>query len=183
MGFHRVRSHAVILALGILAGCKGQIVSGSPGTGGSTGIGTGTGGTGDTGAGTTTGSGGDGTASVLNLKGSPQYFRFVRLSNAQWGRAVQDVLKLPAASGLEASFQGAVIGTTDFSNNELVLDVNQESWAGFQTAAETLAAQVTATDAALAKVYSGTDPAGFITTLGRRVYRRPLTTAEQATYT
>jgi hypothetical protein len=96
---------------------------------------------------------------------------------------VQDVLKLDAPSGLEQSFQGAVIGTTDFSNNELVLDVNQESWASFQTAAETLAAQVTATDAALAKVYSGTDPAGFITTLGRRVYRRPLTTAEQATYT
>ena len=183
MGFQLVRSHAVILALGILAGCTGRIVSGSSGTGGSVGIGTGTGGTGDTGSGGTTGSGGDGTASVLNLKGSPQYFRFVRLSNAQWGRAVQDVLKLDAPSGLEQSFQGAVIGTTDFSNNELVLDVNQESWASFQTAAETLAAQVTATDAALAKVYSGTDPAGFITTLGRRVYRRPLTTAEQATYT
>src|SRR3954465_2599820 len=183
MGFQLVRSHAVILALGILAGCKGQIVSGSSGTGGSGAIGTGTGGTGDTGTGGSTGSGGDGTASVLNLKGSPQYFRFVRLSNAQWGRAVQDVLKLDAPSGLEQSFQAAVIGTTDFSNNELVLNVNQESWAGFQTAAETLAAQVTATDAALAKVYSGTDPAGFITTLGRRVYRRPLTTAEQATYT
>ena len=41
---------------------------------------------------------------------------------------------------------------------------------------------MTATDAALAKVYSGTDPAGFITTLGRRAYRRPLTTAEQSTY-
>src|SRR4029077_15984997 len=54
--------------------------------------------------------------------------------------------------------------------------------AGFQTAAETLAAQVTATDAALAKVYTGTDPAGLITTLGRRAYRRPLTTAEQSTY-
>src|SRR3954464_6668591 len=187
MGSQLVRSHAVILAIGMFAGCTGRIVGGSSGSGGSVGIGTGTGGTGGTGdtgsGGTTTGSGGDGTASVLNLKGSPQYFRFVRLSNAQWGRAVQDVLKLPAASGLEQSFQGAVIGTTDFSNNELVLDVNQESWAGFQTAAETLAAQVTATDAALAKVYSGTDPAGFITTLGRRVYRRPLTTAEQATYT
>jgi hypothetical protein len=183
MGFQLVRSHAVVLAIGMLAGCSGRIVGGSSGTGGSVGIGTGTGGTGDTGAGGTTGTGGDGTASVLNLKGSPQYFRFVRLSNSQWGRAVQDVLKLDAPSGLEQSFQGAVIGTTDFSNNELVLDVNQESWASFQTAAETLAAQVTATDAALAKVYSGTDPAGFITTLGRRVYRRPLTTAEQATYT
>jgi uncharacterized protein DUF1592/uncharacterized protein DUF1588/uncharacterized protein DUF1595/uncharacterized protein DUF1585/uncharacterized protein DUF1587 len=181
MGFQLVRSRAVVLAIGMLAGCTGKIVGGSSGTGGSVGIGTG--GTGNTGSGATTGSGGDGTASVLNLNGSPQYFRFVRLTNSQWGRAVQDVLKLDSPSGLEQSFQSAVIGTTDFSNNELVLDVNQESWASFQTAAETLAAQVTATDAALAKVYSGTDPAGFITTLGRRVYRRPLTTAEQSTYT
>jgi hypothetical protein len=183
MGFQLVRSHAVILAIGMLGGCTGRIVGGSSGTGGSVGIGTGAGGTGSTGSGATTGGGGDGTASVLNLNGSPQYYRFVRLTNSQWGRAVQDVLKLDSPYGLEQSFQSAVIGTTDFSNNELVLDVNQESWASFQTAAETLAAQVTATDAALAKVYSGTDPAGFITTLGRRVYRRPLTTAEQATYT
>ena len=95
---------------------------------------------------------------------------------------MQDVLKLPAPSGLEPNFQAAVTGTTDFSNNELVLDVNQRSWADFQSAAETLAAQVTATDAALAKVYSGTDAAGFISTLGRRAYRRPLTAAEQSTY-
>src|SRR3982751_7091053 len=117
MGSQLVRSHAVILAIGMFAGCTGRIVGGSSGSGGSVGIGTGTGGTGGTGdtgsGGTTTGSGGDGTASVLNLKGSPQYFRFVRLSNAQWGRAVQDVLKLPAPSGLEQSFQSAVIGTTD----------------------------------------------------------------------
>jgi hypothetical protein len=119
---------------------------------------------------------------VLDLTGSPQYFRLVRLTNAQWGRAVQDVLKLASPSGLEANFQAAVTGTTDFSNNELVLDVNQRSWGDFQAAAETLAAQVTATDAALAKVYTGTDAAGFITTLGRRAYRRPLTTAEQSAY-
>ena len=180
MGFQLVRSRAVILALGMLAGCTGQIVAGS--SGGGAAVGTGTGGTGGTGS-ATTGSGGDGSASTLNLNGSPQYYRFVRLTNSQWGRAVQDVLNLASPSGLEQSFQSAVIGTTAFSNNELVLDVNQESWASFQTAAETLAAQVTATDTALAKVYSGTDPTGFITTLGRRVYRRPLTTAEQSAYT
>ena len=179
MGFQLVRSRAVILAIGMLGGCTGRIVAGSSGTGGSVGIGTGTGGTGSA----TTGSGGDGLASVLDLNGSPQYYRFVRLTNSQWGRAVQDVLNLASPSGLELSFQSAVTGTTAFSNNELVLDVTQESWASFQSAAETLAAQVTATDAALANVYSGTDPAGFITTLGRRVYRRPLTSAEQAAYT
>jgi hypothetical protein len=120
---------------------------------------------------------------MLNLTGAPQYYRLVRLTNAQWARAVQDVLKLTAPSGLEQDFQPAVVGTTDFSNNELVLDVSQRAWSDFQTAAETLAAQVTATDAALARVYSGTDAAGFITTLGRRAYRRPLTAAEQSAYT
>ena len=120
---------------------------------------------------------------ALNLEGSPKYYSLVRLTNAQWARAVQDVLHLDAPSGLEQNFQSPVIGTTDFSNNELVLDVNQESWASFQSAAEALATQVTATDAALAKVYGGTDAAGLIQALGRRVYRRPLTQSEQANYT
>jgi hypothetical protein len=119
---------------------------------------------------------------TLNLEGSPRYFSFVRLTNAQWARAVQDVLHLDAPSGLEQSFQNPVIGTTDFSNNELLLDVNQESWASFQSAAEALADQVTVTDSALAKVYNGTDAAGFIQTLGRRVYRRALTGTEQTSY-
>jgi len=119
---------------------------------------------------------------TLNLSGSPQYYRVVRLTNSQWAHAVQDILNLSAPSGLEQNFQGPVIGTTDFSNNELLLDVNQAAWSNFQTAAETLAAQVTASDSALAKVYSGTDAAGFISTFGRRAYRRPLTSAEQSKY-
>ena len=71
---------------------------------------------------------------------------------------------------------------TAFTNNELVLGFGSRNWQDYQSAAETLAAQVTATDAALAKVYSGTDPAGLITTLGRRAHRRPLTAAEQSAY-
>src|SRR5437764_13126584 len=101
MGFQLVRSRAVVLAIGMLAGCTGKIVGGSPGGGGSVPIGTGTGGTGST----TTGTGGDGFASVLNLNGSPQYFRFVRLSNSQSARAVQDVLKLDTPPALEQSCQ------------------------------------------------------------------------------
>jgi hypothetical protein len=181
MRLQTVSAGAVILALGVLAGCTGRIGDGSSGAAGVPGTppGSGAGGNGSPGAG---GGGGAVSAPAINLNGSPQYYRFVRLANSQWGRAVQDVLKLTSPSGLEQGFQSAVIGTTDFSNNELVLDITQESWASFQTAAETLAAQVTATDAALATVYSGTDPAGLITTLGRRAYRRPLTTAEQSTY-
>jgi hypothetical protein len=133
-------------------------------------------------AGATGAAGSTAIPTQINLSGSPQYHRYVRLTNAQWARAVQDVLKLTAPSGLEQSFQPAVVGTTDFSNNELVLDVSQRAWSDYQSAAETLAAQVTATDAALRPAYSGTDAAGLISTLGRRAYRRPLTAAETSTY-
>jgi len=165
---------AASLAIAILAGCTAQI----DGSHGGTGAGSGTA------IGPMNGSAGSSASmpGTLNLDGSPQYSRVIRLTNAQWGLAVRDVLKLSAPSGLEQNFQSPVIGTTDFSNNELVLNVNQESWSDFQDAAEKLAAQVTASDAALAQVYSGTDAAGFIQTVGRRAYRRPLTQAEQATY-
>jgi hypothetical protein len=114
----------------------------------------------------------------IDLRGAPLYLRVVRLTNEQWARAVQDLLRLPAASGLEKSFASAVRGTTSFTNNELVLDVTPRSSADFQAAAEVLAAEATASDEALARVYAGTDEAGFIATFGRRVYRRPLTPAE-----
>jgi len=118
---------------------------------------------------------------MLNLNGSPKYYRVVRLSNSQWAQAIQTVLNVPSG-GVEQNFETPVSGTTDFSNNELVLGFDSRNWQDFQAAAESLAAQLTATDAALAKVYTGTDPAGFIAALGRRAYRRPLTTAEQSTY-
>jgi len=118
----------------------------------------------------------------IDLTGSPQYYRVVRLTNAQWAQSVQDILNLPEPSGLEAHFQTPVAGTTDFSNNELLLDVNQRSWADFQAAAETLAEQVTASADALARVYPDTDSEGFIRTLGRRVYRRPLSNSEVSAY-
>jgi hypothetical protein len=119
----------------------------------------------------------------LNLEGAPKYYRFVRLTNSQWANSVQEVLQLAAPSGLEQAFAAPASGVTDFSNNELLLDVNARDWADFQAAAEALAEQVTASDDALAAVYPGTDAAGFIKTVGRRAYRRPLTAAEVSTYT
>ncbi|MES1174200.1 MAG: DUF1592 domain-containing protein [Myxococcales bacterium] len=165
---------------GDVNGASPAVAGSAPASGGALGSGGGGGlpGTGGAGA-----SGGSTTALGIDLPGDPKYYRFVRLSNAQWAHAVQDILKLDAPSGLESGFENAVSGTTDFSNNELLLDVNPRSWGDFQTAAETLAAQVTASDATLAKTYAGTDSAGFIQTLGRRVYRRPLTASETAAYT
>lgn len=195
------------LTLGMIAclsatACTGTVeepdgTPGNPttGTGGTIGGGTGTGGsltppsgTGGTGGSITTPTGSGGattptTPATLNLKGSPKYLRFVRLTNEQWANSVKEVLALTTPTAdLMGGLQAAVSGTTDFTNNELVLDVDDRASQDFQKIIETLAAQVTATDAALAKVYNGTDAAGFINTVGRRAYRRPLTAAEKTTY-
>ena len=114
----------------------------------------------------------------------PKYYRFVRLTNDQWANSVRELLKLPAPSPLASNFPTTVAGANDFDNNELLLDVSSRLWSDYQAAAETLAAQVTTTDAALKTVYSGTqDAASFIQAFGRRAYRRPLTAAEVTTYT
>jgi hypothetical protein len=127
--------------------------------------------------------GGSGDLPSINLAGEPKYFRFVRLTNSQWAKSVQEVLKLAQPSGLEAGFSAPVSGITDFSNNELLLDVDGRNWSELQAAAEALAEQVTASDDALAAVYPGTDATGFVQTVGRRAFRRPLTALEVDEYT
>ncbi len=121
-------------------------------------------------------------AGKLNLKGSPSYFRVLRLTNEQWTNSVQTVLGLASPPTMAEAFQNAVSGTTDFTNNELVLDIDSRGWSDYQAAAEALAAQVAANATLLSKLYSGSDGAGFIAAMGRRIYRRPLTTAETASY-
>src|SRR3569623_1738656 len=193
MKLPRVRASRAILSLGLLAGCTGQIgdaggdtgnlsgahsggAVGSTGTGGSGGArpsGTGAGGAPSDGAGgTPSGSGGSpmGQAGSLDLSGSPKYYRVIRLTNAQWAAAVQTVLNI-SAGGLEQNFESPVYGMTAFSNIELVLGFDSRNWQDYQSAAEALATQVTASASAQAKVYSGTDAAGLITPVGRGAYR------------
>jgi hypothetical protein len=183
-----------LAAFTVLTGCSGTLGGGGKGDGtgssnpnGSGGLGNaGNGSGGGPGGGTSGATGASGSSTIamgIDLPGEPKYYRFVRLTNEQWAASVRDVLKLAQPSGLEANFQQAVAGATDFSNNELLLDVNQRGWGDYQAAAERLAEQVTASDAALASVYAGTDAAGFIAAVGRRAYRRPLTPAEVTTYT
>jgi hypothetical protein len=122
------------------------------------------------------------SAAKLNLVGSPNYYRVVRLTNEQWTNSVQGVLGLSSPPTHAEAFQSAVSGTTDFTNNELVLAVDSRGWSDYQAAAEALAAQVTADPSLLSQLYSGTDGAGFIARVGRRAYRRPLTPAEVTAY-
>ncbi|HTU61199.1 MAG TPA: DUF1592 domain-containing protein, partial [Polyangiales bacterium] len=114
----------------------------------------------------------------LNLAGSPQYFRVIALTKNQWRNSVRDILGLTTPPASAQAFQDAVSGTTDFTNNELVLDVDSRSWSDYQAAAEEVAHMVTADDAILGELYAGTDGSGFIASVGRRLFRRPLTAAE-----
>jgi hypothetical protein len=121
-------------------------------------------------------------AGKLNMKGSPAFYRVLRLTNEQWTNSVRSVLNLASPPAMAEGFQNAVSGTTDFTNNELVLDIDSRAWSDYQAAAEALAAQVAADPNQLSKIYAGMDGAGFIAALGRRVYRRPLTAEEAASY-
>ena len=180
-----------VLALAVAAAaCTANISGpGSDGPNGTDGSNGPNGGPGSNGGGGLTPGGGGSPGSLpagangkLNLKGSPAYYRVVRLTNDQWTNSVQSLLNLPSAPTQAESFQNAVSGTTDFTNNELVLDVDSRGWSDFQAAAEALAKQVTSDAGLLGKLYSGTDGTGFISTVGRRIYRRPLTTDEAAAY-
>ena len=149
---------------GAIAGCTSGIAAdpgvgagNAPAGGGSSGM-VGTPGGGAGGLGSTS----SGTPLGLNLKGSPAFYRVMRLTNDQWTNSVQTVLALPSPPTLASTFADTVSGTTDFKNNELLLDIDNRGWSDFQTAAEALATQVTSDSAQLNKLYSGTDAAGFI---------------------
>ena len=184
LGTRRLTSWSTVALLAAgLAGCgatthgKNGDVPGPDGSGASAGEAS-VGGRGGSGGAAGGSAGVSTTALGVTFDGHPQYFRFVRLTNAQWAASVQEVLHLAEPSALAAGFEAPVTGTTDFSNNELLLDVDSVKWTQFQAAAEALAAQVTASDAALVAVYPGTDAEGFIQAVGRRAYRRPLTATE-----
>jgi len=182
--FSRRRWPIPVLALGaMVTACTGQIRGGNPfrsktdpgtvnGSGATTGSGTvnGSGGTG--GSGTTTGSGTtNGTATTLLAP------RVRRLSNNEYDRSVQSLLL--TTQRLAADF------APDTRQNDFTVNTAQTVdpvLAGqYQAAAETLAHEaVTVRLGSL--VPCGTQDeacAGqFITSFGRRAYRRPLTNSE-----
>jgi hypothetical protein len=139
------------------------------------------------GIGATGGTGAGGSAAVppsgIDLRGSPVHYRVVRLTPDQWEASVRDLLLLPALPGLTASFAPDPSNGM-FTNNERSLFVTSDLRTDFQRGAETLATQVAGDAAALARVTGGSmDKTAFVTTFGRRVFRRPLTSAEVTTYT
>ena len=116
------------------------------------------------------------------LDGTPFYTRVPRLTVSQWEHAVTDILRFTESHDLSREFLRPVKGLTDFDNNEKVLFVDAPNFLDFETGAEAAAALATGSDAALAALYEGDDAAGFVRTVGRRAFRRPLTDAEEAAY-
>jgi hypothetical protein len=129
-----------------------------------------------------TGTGGTWSALPLRANGHPIYTRVQRLTNSQYEHAVTDILGFDAPANLAENFQEPIQGATDFTNNELVLDVGEREVIDYEAASEAAAALATGSDEALEALYAGTDPEGFVQSFGRRAFRRPLTSEEQAKY-
>ena len=186
---------------GLVASCTGAIgdTNGTPGTGATTGVGTGTAGSGTGTAGTSP----SGVRRRDRIRGSNRdrpgraacpprpawsstarqsFSRYVRLTHEQWENSVRDLLQLPALPGLSVTFTGDPPGG-NFSNNERRLFMTSGLWSDYETAAETLSQQVARDATALSRVTGGTTVAAtFIRNFGRRAYRRDLTAAEETTY-
>lgn len=113
---------------------------------------------------------------------------FPRLSHDQWENTVRDLFYLDAAPGLSSTFTGDPLGGL-FDNNAEVMLVAASHWGDYQSAAEDISELVTGDQALLEKILPAdlpTDPAeaarAWITSFGKRAYRRPLTDDEVARY-
>jgi hypothetical protein len=169
-----VMSLCAIVSLGV--GCTGNISSGQPGPGGSNAAGAGQG---------TAGQSGDPYAVPATPPASVlvQAPRLARLSRLQWSNSVRDLLKLTDIADIDSGVSGdALIG---FDNQADALYVTEQLRQQFAEAAEKLADKVTADATVLASLVPADAPAdvpgrarAFITSFGRRAFRRPLTDAE-----
>jgi hypothetical protein len=155
------------------AGLSGGGAAGQAGGGAGGGAGTG----GGAGAG-----GGAGTGGAPGADGGPIFTRVQRLTKDQWERAVGDILRFGSPARLLPARVPTGSNAVDFTNNEKLLFVDLQAELDFESGSEAAAAQATGSAAALAKLYAGTDAAGFVRALGRRAFRRPLTTDEETRY-
>ena len=165
---------------GFLAAALGLAVVGLAGLGG-----TGCSGTLGDPYGTGDGGSGAGSGTEPGAQGIAPRSQFPRLSHAQWERTIVDLFHLDAPTGLSASFTPDPLGGKAFDNNEAALQVTPGLWADYQRAAEEVALLVTSDPALLEKIAPAdlpADPAAkkaaFLSSFGKRAFRRPLTDAE-----
>lgn len=109
--------------------------------------------------------------------------RLARLSRQQWSNTVRDLLKLSDITEIDKGVSGdALVGFDDQADALFVGEMLRKELA---TAAEKLADRVIGDPAALARLVPANAPAdaagrarSFITALGQRAFRRPLTEDE-----
>lgn len=140
-------------------------------------------------AGSSTGAGGESSGGGANGPGAEilavEELAFPRLSHNQWENTVQSLLHLDAPPGLSSSFYPDPSASSTFDNNKDSKSVTADLWADYERAAEELGAMVAADPSMIAKIVAPSDPtsaSAFIDTFVTRAYRRPLTSAEKATY-
>lgn len=113
----------------------------------------------------------------LVLDGEPEHYRIIRLTHPQWENSTRSLLGLDD-TGQEQNLAADLSGFHTFSNHEELLFLNASLYSDYQLAAEELVALVGSSDGAISAIYDGTDAQGFINTVGRRAFRRPLTQDE-----
>jgi hypothetical protein len=125
--------------------------------------------------------GAPGSSSVA-LEGTPIYTRVQRLTTKQWKNAVTDILRLDAPGTLGDGFSTPTPGGNEFTNNEKLLYVDVQGAQDFELGSEAAATLATGSADALSRLDAGDNAAEFVSTFGRRAFRRPLSDAEQTKY-
>lgn len=114
----------------------------------------------------------------VTLAGDPLYLSEVPLTNEQWARSVQDVLRMDSPPSQAESLVAVLRGLTTFSNNERLYWMNEELIESRENAVAEIVAEQLADPNALSRIDAGTEASSFVRILGRRAFRRPLTEAE-----
>jgi len=104
--------------------------------------------------------------------------RFPRLTHEQWELTVMDLFGLDAPTGLSASFSSDPLGGKVFDNDQSALQITPSLWRDYQSAAETVAADLTSVRRRHVWGAPGESPRAFIAYYGKRAFRRPLTDDE-----
>jgi hypothetical protein len=166
--------------LGVSVGaCTADIAGDGPRADGNT---AGSGGSGTAGSSNTSGaagSAGNPTDNPPGIEGIGWSTRYPRLSHAQWENTVRDLLALDAPPNLASTF--ALDPDNSRFDTYTARTVSSNLWLDYQRGAEVVAADVAHDAAKLAKVVSATaqgNGKAFVTELGERAFRRPLTEQE-----
>ncbi|HEX3594533.1 MAG TPA: DUF1592 domain-containing protein [Polyangiaceae bacterium] len=115
--------------------------------------------------------------------------RFPKLSNQQWENSVTDAFYLTTPSGFSSAFVHEPADQGYEAEAAAPLTISGDAWSRYQSAAEQVADLVTKDEAKFAKILPANLPSdgdakatAAIKAIGRRLYRRPLTSSESDAY-